>query len=117
MDEPEIDQTSKVDGGDPGREAHLVLLDAAESDAPVVVAHEPCDRTFDHRAILSIVRNEVAVAPRATGLDELGIASSERELASVLGESAARPKRAVRAAVPEYGVALRGDRDDVTRRR
>ena len=37
MNEPELDQASQVDGGDAGREAHLVLLDAAESDAPVTV--------------------------------------------------------------------------------
>jgi hypothetical protein len=31
-----------------------------------VVLHEPRNRSFDHRAIVSIVRNEVTVAPGAS---------------------------------------------------
>ena len=116
MGEPEGDQSSQVDGGDSGAESHLVPLDAAESDSAVVVPYEPRNRSFDHRTILSIVRNEVAVAPGASRLDELRVVKREAEVAPVAGRRAARAQGAVRASRTEIGVALGGHRDDVTGR-
>ena len=80
--EPEINQTSPVDGGDPGREAHLVLLDAAESDAPEAVSHEPRNRSFGHRS-KGIFKTELRPNPAVLtdsgghweGLDDLEVAT------------------------------------------
>src|SRR5271163_854235 len=67
----EVDQPSEVDGGDAQRETELVSLHTSESDSPMVVGHQPCDRSFHHRTPSSVVLGEVALPPCATRLDQL----------------------------------------------
>src|SRR5271157_3517355 len=63
----EVDQPSEVDGGDAQGEAELVSLHTSESDSPMVVGHQPCDRSFDHRTPSSVVLCEVALSPCPSG--------------------------------------------------
>lgn len=101
MHESEVDETSQIDHRDAKGESELDLFDAAESDSAAVTLHEPRNRTFEHQAILSIVRNEVPLAPGATRLDEFGVVSGEVKSSPALGVGAAWSKRAVRAVLCE----------------
>ena len=86
--ETEVDQPSEVDGGDAQRETELVPLHTSKSDSPVVVGHQPGDRSFHHRSPSSVVLGEVAFSPRPTGLDQFVVVRSEVERATVFGGGA-----------------------------
>src|ERR1700677_4571851 len=63
----EVDQPPEVDGGDAQRETELVSLHTSESDSPMVVSHQPCDRSFHHRTPSSVVSGESARPPGPRG--------------------------------------------------
>ena len=70
MVEPEVDQSSEVDGGDAEGETELVPFHAAVPDPAVIVGHQPCDGPLDHRSQSAVLLGEVPFTPSPAGLDQ-----------------------------------------------
>ena len=82
------DEASQIDGGGAVGEPDSVVGDTAIGDASTG-SDEPGQAAFDHRAVLSVVVSEVAVAPGASGLDEFGVVEAQDEGPAVVAGRAA----------------------------
>ena len=67
--ESEVDESSQVDGSDPGSEGGVVAGDAAVADSAVTVGDEPGDGAFDHGSPAAVVSGEVSVSPGSPDQD------------------------------------------------
>src|SRR5665213_998535 len=94
----------------------MVLLDAPESDSPVIVGHQPGDGSLDHRSPSAVVVSEVSVSPGPTGVDEFGIVRGHLQNTSSARLGAPSSLRTAAAPHAKGGGSTEGNRHGVPSR-